>query len=116
LKRITSRRKTGKKVQEAAADFRVGLFCGLDKCDARILRVIRGYSRPHQWLLGLEYEAGMTILVALFPNGRDLVNGDVANVFVIVFQMKDATLDFDNLAAETRRAGAKHIDFVIDHF
>jgi hypothetical protein len=66
--------------------------------------------------LRFEYEAGMAILVALLPNGRDLIDGDVADVIVIVFQMEHITLDFDNLAAEARRASAKHVDFAIDHF
>lgn len=66
--------------------------------------------------LRLEDEARMAVSVALLPNGRDLVDGDVADVIVIVFQMEHIALDFDNLAAEARRASAKHIDLVIDHF
>lgn len=58
----------------------------------------------------------MAILVALFPNGRDLVDGDVADVSVVVLQMEHVTFDFDNLTAETRRASAEHVDFAIDHF
>jgi hypothetical protein len=93
------------------------LFIWRDEFGRRTVRPDSGRNALPFWrcALGFEYKSRMAILVVLFPNGGDLVDGDVAQVIVIVFQVEHAALDFDNFAAEARRASAKHVDFAIDH-
>jgi hypothetical protein len=93
---------------------RGGLFFELDDVPRASCAIRR--ATLVMCLLGFEYEARMAVPVVLFPNGRDLVDGDVADVIVIVFQMEHVTFNFNNLAAEARRASAKDVDLVIDHF
>jgi len=64
--------------------------------------------------LSLKDEPRMSVLVALFPYGSDLIDGYVADVVVLVFEVKHVTIDLHNLAAETRSAGTEHVDFFID--
>lgn len=69
-----------------------------------------------QGALRLEDEAGMAILVAFFPNSDDLVYRHMADVVILVLELKDACFNLNYLAAEARRAGANHVNLAIDHF
>lgn len=66
--------------------------------------------------LRLEYEAGMAILVAFFPNRDDLVDRNIADVVIFVLELKDAFFNPDYFAAEARRASANNVNLSIDHF
>jgi hypothetical protein len=43
----------------------------------------------------------MSILIALFPDSGDFIDGHIAEVVLVVFQMKDFAIDLDNSSAQT---------------
>jgi hypothetical protein len=66
--------------------------------------------------LTLEDKSGVSILIALFPDGDNLINGDVADIIVVVAKLKDFAIDLHDLSAKAGSAGAHHVDFFVDQF
>ena len=75
---------------------------------------------PHEtWIdqiLGLKNKSGMTIPVAFFPYRHNLVDGDVADVVLVILELHYGIFDLDDFAAQAGRAGADNVNFLVNQF
>jgi hypothetical protein len=58
----------------------------------------------------------MSILIASFPDCRNLIDCDVADVVVVVFQMKNVAVDLNDFSAQAGRSCADDVHFFVDQF
>jgi len=58
----------------------------------------------------------MAILVALFPNGDDLIDRNIAVIVTVVPELQDAPFNLNYFTAKARCASAHHVNLAIDHF
>jgi hypothetical protein len=60
-------------------------------------------------------EACAMLVLACFPDDRDLIYRDITRILLLVLQMQHAAFDLRYLTAQTRRAAAKDVDLTTDH-
>jgi hypothetical protein len=58
----------------------------------------------------LEHKPGVSFFVALFPDGDDLFDGDVASFATVVLQMQDAAFHFRYFAAQAGSSATEDVD------
>jgi len=64
----------------------------------------------------LWHEAGAVFVGARFPDGDDLVDGDIALLAIVVAKMQDAHFHFEYVSTQTRAGAAENIDLLADQF
>ena len=64
----------------------------------------------------LWHESGAVIVVSIFPDHDDFIDGDVAEFPVRVAQVEHTCFDLNHLAAQARVAEAVNVNLFADEF
>jgi hypothetical protein len=82
--------------------------------DPRLTGVANQIHLPGRSKLALAEESGVPFLIALFPNGDNLVDGNIALFAFVILQMQNAVFDFSHVAAQAGGGTTKDINLLSD--
>lgn len=58
----------------------------------------------------LNYKARSDVLIGAFVNNRDLIDGNIRNLFIFVSQIEDPGLNIDHVSAKGSVGAACYVD------